>query len=294
MTGFAGNGETRSLVRSFDTTLLSAAVYGSGDKRPVLVVPAIGATFVVWHKALIDVVRERKIMTWDLRGLHESGDPATDRLDAGTQAEDAVAVVNDLHGTEPVHVLAWSNGARIALELAHRYSEQVASLTLVCGGYGQPLLRLLRHFEPAAFMPFIAGVSKFFAAPLQMAFRNLVARPELPGLVRQSGFTAATADTQVLVEVLRAMADCNLRTLLRTYEQVAGDSAREILGDLWIPTLLIAGEHDSFTPRAITEDMQDNLPDSKLVVYENATHYLPIEYPARLSSDLRSFLDARD
>jgi pimeloyl-ACP methyl ester carboxylesterase len=240
------------------------------------------------------VGRERKIITWDLRGLHESGDPATDRLDAGAQAEDAIAVVDDLHGSEPLHVVAWSNGARIALELAHRYPEQVSSLTLVCGGYGQPLIRLLRQLEPAGLMPWVAGVSKFFSAPLQIAFRNFVARPELTGLVRQSGFIAATADTATLVDVLRAMAACDLRRLLRTYEQVAGDSARDLLGELWVPTLLIAGERDSFTPRSITDDMQDTLPDSKLVVYEKATHYLPIEYPARLSNDLRAFLDARD
>jgi pimeloyl-ACP methyl ester carboxylesterase len=294
MTNFEEDGAKRSLVRSFDTTLLSASVRGEGDKRPVLVVPAIGATFRIWHKALADVARERTIITWDLRGLHESGDPATDRLDSGAQAEDGIAVVDDLHGSEPLHVVAWSNGARIAMELAHRYPEQVASLTLVCGGYGQPLLKLIRQLEPAALMPWVASVSKFFAAPLQVAFRNFVARPELPGLVRQSGFIAATADSAVLVEVLREMAQCDLRRLLRTYEQVAGDSARDLLRELWVPTLLIAGERDSFTPRSITEEMQDSLPDSKLVVYDNATHYLPIEYPARLSNDLRAFLDARD
>jgi pimeloyl-ACP methyl ester carboxylesterase len=283
-----------NLVRSFDTTLLCATTYGTGDKRPILAVPAIGASFKIWDKALQDIARERKIYTWDLRGLHESGDPATDRLDAGAQAEDAVAVIDDLHGSEPLHVVAWSNGARIALELAFRYPEQVSSLTLVCGGYGQPLLRLLRHLEPSALMPWIAGVTKFFASPLQVAFRNLAARPELPGLIRQSGFIGATADTQVLVDVLREMADCNLRMLLRTYEQIAGDSARDLLTEIWTPTLLVAGERDSFTPRILNEDMDESLPDSKLIVYEKATHYLPIEYPARLSSDLSAFLDAHD
>ena len=38
------------------------------------------------------------------------------------------------------------------------------------------------------------------------------------------------------------------------------------------------------------EETAAAIPGARLEVYERATHYLPIEYPARLSDDLGSFL----
>jgi hypothetical protein len=38
-------------------------------------------------------------------------------------------------------------------------------------------------------------------------------------------------------------------------------------------------------------EMAEHIPLSRLEVYERATHYLPMEFPARLSHDMRTFLE---
>jgi pimeloyl-ACP methyl ester carboxylesterase len=86
------------------------------------------------------------------------------------------------------------------------------------------------------------------------------------------------------------MARCDLGRLLATFEAVVGDSAVDLLADIHAPVLLVAGERDQFTPRAMVEEMERSLPGARLEVYERATHYLPIEYPGRLSDDIRKFL----
>lgn len=275
-------------VRSFDGTMLAARRMGADEGTPLLVVNGVGATLAVWRRALIDVARERPIVTWDQRGLHESAEPASERLDPGAQAEDAAAVL-DHFGIDRFVVVSWSNGARIALEIGHRFPERLGALTIVSGGYGHPLGRALRYLEVASVLPTIAGVAKHFSSFLEGPMRGIASRPELPGLIRQSGMIAATADTAALVDLLRGMARCDTKTLLATYEAVAGDPAPELLAEIAAPTLIVAGERDPFTTRRVSEEMARAIPGARLEVYERATHYLPIEYPVRLSDDLRGF-----
>lgn len=277
------------LVRSFDGTLLSVRVMGEGDETPLLVANGIGANFAIWRRSLVDVARTRTIVTWDHRGTFESAQPASERIDPGAHAEDAMSAM-DHFDVERFALASWSTGGRIALEIAHRYPDRVSALVLVCGTYGYALSRFLRHLEMPSALPLFASVAKHFSGLLEGPLRGLVSRPEIVGLIRQSGFIAATADTNALVDFIRGMASCDLRTILEMFEAVAGDPAPDALQSIEAPTLVVAGERDSFTPLRQMEETASAIPGAKLAVYERATHYLPIEYPARLSDDLRAFL----
>lgn len=276
------------LIPSFDNTLLAGRRAGKEHGVPLLVVNGIGANLAIWRRVLVDIERERPVVTWDYRGLHESSPPASDRMDAGAHAEDAMAVL-DHYGIDTVAIATWSTGSRIALEIAHRYPERLAALAIVCGGYGYTLGRAVRHLELWPVLPSAAGVVKHLAYLLQGPFRTLVARPEITGLIRQSGLIAATADTSALIDLLRGMAECDLRMLLAVYESVVGDAAPELLREIDVPTLLVGGERDQFTPPPVMREMERSFPEARLEIYEKATHYLPIEYPARLSHDMRTF-----
>jgi 3-oxoadipate enol-lactonase len=278
------------LVPSFDGTLIAVRSQGRGGRTPLLIVNALGATLAAWRPTLAHLPDKQVVVTWDHRGLHDSGPPSSDRIDPGAHVEDAVAVL-DHQDLERVAVVSWSNGARVALELAHTYPERVALLGVVCGGYGHALTDLVRHFQVSALFPTVAGVAKHFAGPVGAALRALTARPELAGLIRQSGMVGATADTAALVDLLKGVAECDPRMLLASYEAVAGDAASEILSAIEAPALLIAGGRDPFAPPRMMREMAGAIPGARLEVYEGATHYLPLEFPARLARDLVSFWD---
>lgn len=277
------------LVRSFDGTFLAVRNLGEGDATPLLIVNALGATFSLWRQALVDVVRERMVVTWDHRGLYDSGESGSDRLDAGAHARDALETL-DHYDIDRAVVLSWSSGTRIALELVARHHDRVAGFVSVCGGYGQSARQFARGFELATLLPVAAGVVRPLAPVVQPLLRALVRRPELAGLIRQSGLIAASADTGALVDLVRSTASLDLGRLLATYQAVSGNPAPELLTEIACPALVIAGERDPFTSRAVSEEMARSISGATLEVYEKATHYLPIEYPARLSDDLRAFL----
>ncbi|MEA2453702.1 MAG: hypothetical protein QOG04_2412 [Actinomycetota bacterium] len=275
------------LIRSFDGTAIAVTRMGAGDGLPLLISNAVGANFAAWRRSLIDTARERPIILWDHRGLLGSGPPESDRIDPGAHAEDAMAAL-DHHGIDRFALAAWSNGTRIAIEIASRYPERVAALVLVSGGAGHPASGLLR-LEIASLIPVIASVAKYFAGPLASRFQKLVARPEIAGFVRQSGMVGATADTAALVDLLKGMAECDLKTLLATLESVIGDNGADLLSQIQSPTLLVVGDRDQFTTGRMVDEVERAIPRCTVLRYEGATHYLPLEYPARLSDDIRAF-----
>ena len=276
------------LIRSFDDTFIAVRRMGEGTGLPLLIVNAVAANIGPWRLTLQRMAGDGPIVMWDHRGTFESGEPVSERLDPNAHARDAIAAMDHL-GFKEFVVASWSSGGRIALEIAHRFPERVQALALVSTGYGYALTRLFRYLEMASLLPLAAGVAKRFAGPLQGALRGLVGRPELPGLLRQAGMTSASADIGSLVELVQGIADTDLKTFFATYEAVAGDPALAILPYVKTPSLIVAGEHDQFVPRRIVDEMLQAMPNAELVVYEDATHYLPMEYPAILAQDLEEF-----
>ena len=278
-----------SAVRSFDGTELAAHTFGSADTTPLLLVNAVGPDLSPWRCVIEELEASKRMMSWDLRGLHGSGHPRSDRIDAGAHAEDGVAVLNDA-GVENFAIVTWSTGTRIALEMAARHPERVQGLVIVSGGFGRGFRGLFRSLEISSVFPFGAGIAKHFAPALEGPFRSFVRRPEIAGVVRQSGIIGPTANIDLLVEVLQSLADSDLRTLFTIYEEVVGDADPAVLQQVQAPTLLVTGKRDRFTTQAMVDYMLTRLPAAEKVVYEKASHFLPLEYPERLAADITAFV----
>jgi 3-oxoadipate enol-lactonase len=277
------------LVRSFDGTFLTARRLGDGAGEPILFANALGANSAVWRRTLAQLALEHTIVTWDHRGFHGSVPVAGERLDARAHAEDALAVA-DHHDIERFAVVSWSNGARVALEIAQAHPQSVSALALVCGGYGHPLERLVRNLELSSLLPVAAGIAKRVAPLLGVGFRALASRPELAGVIRQSGLVAGSADAGAIAELVRGLAAGDLAHLLRSYEALMAGGDAGLVQGLGVPTLLIGGSRDQFTSLDILREMAAEIPRSRLEIYDDATHYLPAEHPARLAEDLHAFL----
>lgn len=280
------------LLRSFDQTFIAGRTTGKSGAEPVLICNAVGANMAAWRATLADLLRARPVIWWDLRGFGESGAPASDRLDAGAHAEDALAVAEHF-GAGGFWVASWSSGTRVALELAVRHPERVRGLVLVTPGLEYTPARALRRLEPASLLPVAAGVAKQFAALLQVPLRAIVSRPELTGIIRQSGLVGATADTAAIAELLRAAAHQDLKHMLATFEAIAGDTT-PLGGAPAAPALVVAGAMDPLAPRSMIDDLVAWMPLARLEVYPKATHYLPLEFPVKLSDDIRKFIEENE
>ena len=62
--------------------------------------------------------------------------------------------------------------------------------------------------------------------------------------------------------------------------QHAGGTTRAAsFADVDVPTLVVAAEHDTFTPMALAEEMAARFPNAELEVVEEASHAAPVEQP---------------
>jgi pimeloyl-ACP methyl ester carboxylesterase len=281
------------LVRSADGSEVAVRSAGSGAATPILFCNAVGATLALWRTPLAQLARGRRWVTWDLRGLHDSPAPVSDRLDPATQAADGIAAIDAL-GIADFALVSWSNGSRVAFDVAASHPGRVRALVVVNGGQGQSLARLLRNLEPGAALPLLAGVAKHFPQGVGLALRQLVSRPELAGLIRQSGILGRSVDPAPVIEMLRGLAACDTRRLLATFEAIAGNSAAELLPSIQAPTLFIAGGSDRFSRPRVVQEMQDLIPGARVHTYENAGHYLPLESSERLADDISEFLSGTE
>ncbi len=57
-----------------------------------------------------------------------------------------------------------------------------------------------------------------------------------------------------------------------------------------VPTLVLAGESDTFTPVRLSEALHQEIRGSELHVIRHGTHVTPLEFPAAVARHVRAFL----
>jgi pimeloyl-ACP methyl ester carboxylesterase len=65
---------------------------------------------------------------------------------------------------------------------------------------------------------------------------------------------------------------------------------RDVLPTIAVPTLLLYGEHDQRSPQNVAEELQANIPRSKLVFLRGVGHVCNMEAPDEFNAEVRNFL----
>ena len=171
-------------------------------------------------------------------------------------------------------VAGHSMGGRVALEMARLAPDRVVGLALFDSGYhprkdGEAAKR--QYFIDLANTRGMAALLDEWLPPMIAPARN--------------------SDTRLMIQ-LRDMAS-------RMTPEIHERQLRALLGrpDAWpqlaeveCPVLVAVGRQDGWSPLAQHQAMAGALPNSQLVVIENAGHFAPIEQPDATASALRNWL----
>ena len=164
---------------------------------------------------------------------------------------------------------------------------------LICGSYRNPLSTFKGKQTLGDLLPLIqtavSRVPRLVGAfwkrllPLDLSYQ-IAQRVELNGeLVHREDF----------VPYLEGLSRMDPRMFVATMAAAAQHDAHDLLSEISIPTLLITGRHDSFTPMTLSEEMQQKIAGSELHIVEAGTHTAPIERPSEVSQVVQSFLERR-
>jgi 3-oxoadipate enol-lactonase len=93
-----------------------------------------------------------------------------------------------------------------------------------------------------------------------------------------------------VVKMMKATLPLAAATALRARAERI-DYLKDVLPAIDIPTLVIVGRDDEFTPVSKAEELQQNLQNCKLVIIEDAGHMPNLEHPDQFNSVVFDFLE---
>jgi pimeloyl-ACP methyl ester carboxylesterase len=275
-----------------DGTAIFYRVRGPIDAPAVVFCDGIGCDGYVWKYLERELADNHRIVHWHYRGHGRTPMPRDPRrVDITDLADDLAAVLDAAVGDGAGAVIAGhSMGVQVCLELYRRHRERVLGLILMCGSYGTPLRtfkgkRTLEQVLPIVRfavnrLPGVAQSLVTRVLPTELAFQ-IATRFEINGeLIRREDF----------FPYLEHMGRMNVRLFLEMLAAAGRHSARELLERIDVPTLIVSGDRDGFTPARLSEEMHQLIRDSELHVVQGGSHTAPIERPAEVTERIANFL----
>ncbi len=240
-----------------------------------------------------DLAEAFSVAHWHYRGHGRSALPVDpSRISVADHAADLDAVRREL-GDPPVLLLGHSLGTQVALEAYRLRPERVAGLVLMCGSFGRVTYTFKNTDLLANVLP---NLIRFVTNHGRLA-RGLWARVP-PGLaLRVARMTGDIDTSRVNVEDIAPYFDHALHVdfelFLKMLSHAGEHSAEDLLPNVRVPVLVVAGERDSFTPPEVSRAMAESIPGAELELLGGASHLAPPEHRQELKERLLRFARER-
>ncbi|MBU0506912.1 MAG: alpha/beta hydrolase [bacterium] len=277
---------------SFDGTRIWYQTQGEGI--PIILCNGLGCSLFFWKHIISHLKKNYRIIVFDWRchGKSESTyDEEKMTVDALTQ--DLRAVMTQLKIKQAI-IMGHSMGTQIMFNFYGKYPKKVLALISCCSTFGKPMdtfynshtskyvfagLYIFNHLFPkvANKIGFLLGKNPFYwqmGTALRMLNPGLADRSAVKEYIEH--FTSM--DSAILTDFAKSLQDYNAEPTLKRVK---------------VPTLIIAGEDDTFTPVWLSKKMHHLIPHSELMVIKKASHIALIEQPALINLRIEKFLSEK-
>lgn len=266
-----------------------------GDGPPVLFLNGLGASWNGFQSQIGHLSNRYRCIVWEYRGLYAEPDAPTLRHPAPSiadHARDALAILEH-EGADRVAVVGWSIGVQVALQLFVTAPSRVALMLLVCGGARAPWgtapeAGVLRRFVPQV-LGLLERMPRLVSTVVQAGGRS----PETLAWARRIRLVGGDADAEQLAEVARSVARLDVSALFETLRGMARDDMSHVLGVVDVPTLVIGGDRDPFTPRAALERLVHQISGAEYLLLAGASHYLLLDHAQHVNLRIDKFFAER-
>jgi 3-oxoadipate enol-lactonase len=238
----------------------------SGEGPPLIFLHEIGGSSYSWESTATRLATAMRKIRYDQRnaGLSERSAAPFDLYDQIADLEQIVAAM-DAHS--PVVLATIAASATIAAGYALKHPSRVSALIFAAPAFG---------LNPEQRAPTQARAEATAKAGMRSIIDTAMERMYPPSL-RRADFETYRARFLAADPVGFASAT------------IAFADAQVPLGELKVPTLLLAGAHDIRPIEAIEQARQD-IPGARMIVIEEAGHVLPHQAPDEAAAAIDSFL----
>ncbi len=240
-----------------------------GMGRPLLMLHGWGACIDSFAPVIKELSKYRKVYAFDFPGFGLSEQPKY-AVGVWEYTQWTAQFIKKMH-IEGVDIICHSFGGRVAILLASEYPELVGKIVFTDAAGIRP-----KH-----------GLKYYYKVYTYKICKKLLSCERLVNFFKKIGIdvkrrvqTAGSSDYQQLSGVMR-----------QTFVKVVNQDLKPYLHKIQAPSLLIYGENDQDTPVRYGKIMEREIPDSGLVVLENAGHFSYLDQYMRYISIVKVFLE---
>ena len=275
-----------------DGAILHWRADGNG---PVALVASngIGVSTFFWRRLAqhFAAAGTHTFFTWDYRGHGQSPVPEhPEDLTVALCARNLWTVVAR-GGFERAVLLGHSMGTQVILEAYRQHPGRVQALVPILGAAGKVFSSFLggSGLEPVARLLVEVGASN--AALAEQALHAVVRLPGVWEAVRALGIVHPDlCPKEEFDPYFEHLAQLDLRGYFALARDLLSHDASDLLPQIAVPALIVAGERDLFTPLRRSREMAERIPGGELLVLREGSHAAMVEQPELLALSLEKFL----
>lgn len=284
-------------VVSFDGTHIAYSIIGK--EGPVV---ALCAGFCCpdnfWRYLVPALQKNYRVLIWNYRGCGVSGMPrepgyrsrnyTVEDFMLDRYAKDLREILDHEQIDEAI-LVGHSMGTQVILESYRLMPKRVRALVSITGPYASALNTFYNStLMPRAF-PVLNGVLSR-APSLKPLWRPLF-RSSIP---HPAAIAVGALGPRTKEEDMRPyydhIAELDPFVILKMARAMHSHSAEDLLGKIKVPTLVIVGEQDNFTPPWLGHVMASRIPIAELVTIPEGTHGTIVEEPKVVNRAVLDFL----
>jgi len=245
---------------------------GDPGSPSLLMLHGIGGSADCFQPQMHAFSDDYHVLAWNMPGYGNS--TPLQPLTFETLSESVAQLLADA-GISRVHLLGHSLGGMVAQQFIADYPGKVASLTLVA--------------TSAAFGGRDGEFQKrFISERLGPLDRGLNMKQLAPSII--DSLIGVDPDPETLAIARRSMANVPDASYRANMELMVTFDLRKELGNIRVPTLVIAGEKDANAPPPVMEKMASFIPNVQFHCVKGAGHLINLEQPSAFNAILRNFL----
>lgn len=261
------------------------------EGRPTAILcDGIACDGFIWKYLWDDLTTDANVVHWHYRGHGRSARPADPSLiELVDHARDMDTVRRVTAGQGPVVLLGHSMGCKVALEAYRLHPENVRGLVLICGSYGRITHTFRGTDVMAQMLPRVIAAVDRHTRLARGLWGHLPPDVALRIALMTGEVDTASIVPADLLPYMRHMVDIDLPMFLRMLRSAGEHSARDLLPQIDVPVLVLAGERDTFTPTRYAQEMAALIPRAQLEVLPG-THVIPIERKDQVAELVERFV----
>jgi pimeloyl-ACP methyl ester carboxylesterase len=251
----------------------------TGEGEPVVLIHGHPFDHTMWYPQVVALSDHYKVITPDLRGYGKSSLPASGKTTFEDYATDMLLLLDYLEVGQ-FHLAGLSMGGQIIMEMFRQAPGRIRSLIFAdtFASLDTPEVKQGRYDA---------------ATRLEREGLDAYADEVIYKMMKPEHVKSMPEAAEFVIKMMKAASPYGAATALRARAERI-DYLSDVFPNINIPTLVVVGRQDEFTPVAMAETMQQNLKNCKLVVIEDAGHMPNLEHPDKFNPILLDFLDSVD